>query len=187
MSRFVATCGVVICLLCCAVSAAGDEVRVIPLSEIITTSPQKGLQHVREARIQTNGKWDPEVFLQQIHNVSKGGSNTFIVDATNLYDALSASLDALTGPRRVDAPVLLNRSEPERGSFWLVAYLGSGPSNPTWWAIDSVAVEKDKVVLAYHETKPRPATDDERHYYYWIPLGKLDPGAYEVQLFDSDK
>ncbi len=167
--------------------ASTMETRSIPLSEIVTTSPQKGLRHIRDTRFETNNKWDPEVFLQQIHNVSNGGSNAFIVDATNLYDALWASLDVLTGPRRVDAPVPVNRSKPERGNFWLVAYLGSGPSNPSWWTISGVTVDKSKVVLSYQESKPSPATADVRHYYYWVPLGKLEPGPYEIQLLDVDK
>ena len=164
-----------------------SEQRTIPLSEILTTSPQKGLQHLRDAWQRKNNEQGAEVFLRQLHDVSNGSSNAFLVDATNMADALSASFSILAGSRSADTPAPVNTSNPKRGSHWLVAYLGTGPSNPTWWVIEGVAVGNGKVVLSYRKSKPAPATDDVHRYYYWIPLGKLDAGTYEVQLFDVER
>lgn len=166
---------------------AADERHMIPLSKIVTMGPQKGLQYVRVAWQQTNDDQSSEVFLQQMHNISRGGSNVFLVDAINLHDALSASFSALAGSRAADTPAPVETSNPKKGSHWLVAYLGTGPGNPTWWTVESVVVDQGKVALNYRKAKPQPATDDVQRYYYWVPLGKLDPGAYELQLVDADK
>jgi hypothetical protein len=163
------------------------EKRTIPLSEIVTTSPQDGLHNLSDAMQQKATDQNPETFTRQLHGASSGYSNLFLVDATDLHDALSASFTVLAGSQAVDTPAPVNKSKPKRGKYWLVAYLGSGPSNPTWWTVESVIVEKSTIRLTYHKTKPRPATDDIRRYYFWIPLGKLTPGDYELQLFDSDK
>jgi len=163
--------------------------RTIPLSEIVTTSPQKDLQSVKyvweKDKTQTPEAFDN--FMRQIQTASKGSSNIFLVDATNIHDAMSATFSMLVGLRSADTPAPVKTAQPKRGSHWLVAYLGSGPTNPTWWTIESVQVSEGKLVLSYRKSKPMPATDDVHPYYYWIALGKLSPGAYKVQLFDTDK
>jgi hypothetical protein len=30
------------------------------------------------------------------------------------------------------------------------------------------------------------STADIHYYYYWVPLGKLDDGVYNLELFDTD-
>jgi len=197
MKKLPIVVGITIC--CCFATAhvMADEAqdqnekgqRILPLSEIVTTSLQKELRSLRDA-------WEKDIkkpptafdsFMRQIQDINNGGSNAFIVDGTNLYDALWASSSILNGSRRADTPARVGPHNPDGGTYWLVAYLGSGPSNPTWWTVEGVNVDKGKVVLSYRESKPRPATDDIRRYYFWVPLGKLVPGAYEVQLFDVDK
>jgi hypothetical protein len=197
MKRLSVVVGMAICSCVVSARVMADESqdqnakvqRIIPLSEIVTTSSQTELRSLRDT-------WEKDInkpstafdtFMRQIQNINNGGSNVFIVDATNLYGALSASSNILIGSRRADTPAPVDTADPERGSHWLVAYLGSGPSNPTWWTVESVEVDKGKVVLSYRESKPRPATDDMRRYYYWVSLGRLTPGAYEVQLFDVEK
>jgi hypothetical protein len=137
-------------------------------------------------RRKKNGR-DPEIVLQQLSDLSRGSSNVFLVDANNFYDALSASFSILAGSNKPDTPPRVTKSKPERRSHWLVAYFGPGPSTPTWWTIERVIVDEGKVVLSYRRSKPQPATDDVRPYYYWIPLAKLNAGPYELQLFDADK
>ena len=166
-----------------------EESRKISLSEIVTSGPQEQLLPIKEAW-EKDGKQLPDVFsnaIRQIHGISNGASNAFLVDATNTQDCISASLSVLTGWRSADTPAPVNTTKPLRGSHWMIAYLGAGPSTPTWWTVESVAVAKDKVTLSYKAAKPSPATGDVRPYLYWIPLGKLAPGTYELQLFDADR
>lgn len=170
--------------------SAAKERRAIPLTEIVTTSPQKGLQSVRDVLQQNKNARQPDAadgYLRQLLSGSNGSSNVFLVDAPNIYGALSASFSILVGGRSADTPALVNTPDPPHGGHWLVAYLGAGPSNPTWWTLESVSVEKGKVILSYRPSKPSAATDDVHQYYYWIPLGKLDSGVYELQLVDADK
>lgn len=160
-----------------------EEARTIPLTEIVTTSPQKGLRNIDDVLGPAEAY---NTFMARFRNVTDGSSNAFLVDAIELRDALNASSRVLFGSRSADTPAPVNTPNAVRGRLWLVAYLGSGPSNPTWWTIESVRVAKGKVVLNYHRPKPQPATADVWRYLYWIPLGNLQPASYEVQLIDAD-
>lgn len=187
MNRLIVFAGVSAGLLASAYATADesrDEKRTIPLSEIITTSPQKDLRSIDDV---VGPKEAYNSYMMRFRNVSDGSSNVFLVDAKKIRDALDASSNVLFGSRSTDTPASQDKPNPERGSHWLVAFLGSGPSNPVWWTLESVSVKKGKVTLSYRKSKPRPATHDVRPYYFWIPLGKLDPGAYDVQLFDAEK
>jgi hypothetical protein len=195
MNRVVLSFGFAIAALLSAVAAAetpneqADERRVIPLSAIVTTSPQNGLQHVRDALQQEDCERKSAAtvgYLRQIQSVANGSSNVFLVDATNICDAISASFSIFLGSRSADTPAPVNTPDPIRGNHWLVVYLGLGPSNPTWWIVESVTVEGSQIALTYRKSPPSPTTADEHPYYYWIDLGALDPGFRELQLLDAD-
>lgn len=164
-----------------------DERRTIPLSEFVTTSPQNGLQAVQSLLQQKGNAQTANSYLRQLLSGANGSSNVFLVDATSLHDALAASFEVLVGSRSAETPAPVNAPNPKRGTFWLVAYLGTAPSNPTWWTIESVNVTNNRVVLDYRKAKPTSATADSHRYYYWVPLGKLTPGVYEIQLRDVDQ
>jgi hypothetical protein len=161
--------------------------RVVPPSRILTTGPQKGMRHVRNVFQQADNGQGAELFLRQLHDVSNNSSDVFLVDATDVMDALSASLSVLIGAHSADTPASGDAACARQGSYWLVAYLGTGPSSPTWWTVDHVVVGKNRVVLSYRKSKPAPATDDVQFYYYWVPLGRLDNSHYEIQLFDGER
>lgn len=167
------------------------EVVEISMSSMLTTSPQEGMLQTRDAFPQQSGDRNNIVtnsYLRQIlHETQGGASNAFLVDATDASDAVNASFRVLVGSGGAEIPVPVDKPDLLRGSLWLVVYLGSGPSNPTWWTVEGVTVDKARVVLSYRKPKPQPATDDRRRYYYWVPLGKLDQETYEIQLFDADK
>jgi hypothetical protein len=166
-----------------------DRKSMISLFDIVTTGPQQQLLPIKEAW-EKDGKQSPDVYrnaIRQIHSINNGASNAFLVDATTAQDCISASLSVLAGWHSADTPVPVNTTKPLRGSHWMVAYLGAGPSTPTWWTVESVVVAKDKVILRYKASKPSPATADVRPYMYWIPLGKLASGTYELQLLDADR
>lgn len=163
------------------------EQRTIPLSQIVSTSSQTGLESVDA--ILRKKKTAPVAgdSLRQVLDSRNGSSNVFLVDATTLDDALDASSVILVGSRAADAPVPVNTAKPKRGSHWLVVYLGVGPSEPVWWSIEAVSFESDKVLVSYRKAKPGAASRDLHYYYYWVPLGKLPAGTYQLQLFDVEK
>src|SRR5258707_685267 len=98
-----------------------NEVKKVSLSEIVTTSPQKGLQSVRDVLLQKGNAQTADGYLRQLLIGSNGSSNVFLVDATTIYDALEASSSILVGSRSAETPAPVNTSQPTRGTHWLVA------------------------------------------------------------------
>ena len=48
-----------------------------------------------------------------------------------------------------------------------------------------MAVDKNRVQLGYREPEVTFKSADAHSYYFWIPLGKLEPGVYNVGMYDS--
>lgn len=169
---------------CCVIvaTAQSNEEKSIPLSSIITTSPQSDLQAFDVAFPNENER---RKLFQQIRAFSSGASNLFLVDATNKLDAFKAGLSVLEGSHSADTPAPVNTADPKRGSHWLVAYLGVGPSDPVWWVVESVKIRRDTIRVSYHQPKANQVTRDVWRFYYWVPLGTLDPGNYQLEFYNT--
>ncbi len=165
--------------------------RIVPLSSVVTTGPQKGMEPANNVFRQEDGKRDNKAYYNYIgkieQNTHSGASNAFLIDATTVQDAVRASTRILLGSRAARTPAAVNTVHPIRGSHWLVAYLGTGPSDPTWWTVESIKVKDKTIRLAFRESPPTGATRDGLLYYYWAPLGTLNPGTYDIELFDLDR
>lgn len=175
--------------LCSSISYAEEPVK-IPLSSIMTTSPQKGMLHIRELLSQQPSNQitkSAQGYLTQIVQANRGGaSNVFLVDAGNAPSAIAASFNVFVGPWAANKPAYENSPDPNRGLHWLVAYLGLGDPHTATWEIDEVRREGNLITLSYHK-KPKPEDSDEDHrYYFWAPIANLSPGSYEVKLEDAD-
>jgi hypothetical protein len=66
-----------------------------------------------------------------------------------------------------------------------VAYLGNAHSDPLRWIVEGAAMDRGKIRLTYREPQSFIGTADSYPYFYWVPLGKVPPGVYQVELFDS--
>lgn len=178
----------------CAFIASADESdsqisRDVPLSSIVTTSTQKDLKHISKAipfknqvSASTNGH------LQQMSQAPKSGaSNIMLVDAKDIHEAVSASARVVIAGHAADAVVPINLPKQKHKGHWLVAFLGSGSSSPARWLVDSTTVQKNRIRLKYRKAPPSPATEDVHPYYFWIPLGSLEDGVYELELFDGEQ
>jgi len=154
----------------------------IPLSKIVTTSPQSDLQAFE---VVFPNEIERRKLFQRISAFSSGASNLFLVDATNTLDAFKASLSVLEGSHSADTPALVNTDDPDRGSHWLVAYLGVGPSQPVSWVVESVTVKRNSIRVSYHQPKANIVTGDIWRFYYWVPLGTLDPGNYQLEFYTT--
>lgn len=161
--------------------------RKIPLSQIFSTSQQKGLQNVRSVFQQEVEGQAANAYFRQLFAGTNGSSNVFLVDAVTSSDALAATLRVISGSHSADKPPTVNKSDPIRGNYWLVAYLGTASSSPPRWTIETVSVETNRVIVRYRKAKPSFGTEDSQSYYYWIPLGKLAPQAYEIQLVNDEQ
>jgi hypothetical protein len=166
------------------------QTRQIPLGETLTTSAQEGLQNVGDAFSDPD---NPEVksangYLQKILRSSENGaSNVFLVDATSAVDAVRSSAGVLLRSRAADSPAPVNMGRPKRGAHWLVAYLGTAQCFPVRWNVEGVAVEGNRIRLAYHtpDSTVHAVTTDVHAYLYWVPLSELAPGVYQLELFDA--
>lgn len=106
---------------------AADPV-MVPLAHMVTTSGQEGMQQVNEVLRRANAEKENKItnrYLGQIHEGfgRSGASNAFLVDATNLHDAIRASAGIYAGSRSASTPAAINQSHPVRGSHWLIASL----------------------------------------------------------------
>jgi hypothetical protein len=162
---------------------------IIPLSSIVTTSPQKGMLHLGELLAQASDQVAKSTrgYQTQNYQANKGGaSNVFMVDAGDAASAIVASYSVFVGPWSANTPAYENKPDPNRGSHWMVAYLGWGDNHSPTYEVDEVRRQGNVVTLKYR-TKPLPEDSDQEHqYFFWVPLGKLDPGSYEVKLEDGD-
>lgn len=158
--------------------------RSIPLSEIIATSSQAKMKHFNE--VFTNNAPTGEFYQRTLHSNITRPSNVFLVVAAVDSDAIGASIDVFFGGRSADTPAPIERPNPGLGSHWLVAYLGAGPSGPTWFVVEKVSVSANKISLIFSNPEAGSVTADVHHYYFWVPLGKLNPGIYRLELYDAE-
>jgi hypothetical protein len=165
--------------------------RTIPLSSVVTTGPQKEMQRAMKVFQRDDGKRDNKAYYNNIGQIEQGthsgASNAFLVDATTAQDAVKASKSTILGSGGARTPFPVNTPNPVRGSHWLVAYLGTAPSTPIWWTVESITVSDKTIRLTYRESPPTGATRDAQLYYYWAPLGQLAPGIYDLELFDAGR
>ncbi len=161
--------------------------REIPLAEVFSTVRQEGLQYVGSGRRIVDGKMVAQDYATAMDSLTRdrgGASNSFIVDASTIGDAIKATQRVLAGYRSADKPV--PSFNVETGSYWLAVYLGCGQSEPRRWIVESVTVSGSTIRLAYRQPQAKGQTTDIVHYYYWVPIGAVDDGAYTLELYDTD-
>jgi hypothetical protein len=169
-----------------AVEVGGESGRSIPLSEILSTSPQKNVRRIEDILSKDGNHQAASEYLRQILRCSNGSSNVFLVDSTTASDAIAASATILSGSHTADTPAVVDTPNPKRGSIWLVAYLGTGSSSPIKWTVERVRVHGTKVELIYRKSKPSPGTEDSIRYFYLVPLNTLTSNVYELQLINAE-
>jgi hypothetical protein len=148
---------------------------------MITTSPQPKMRNLGD--VFPDGEM--EDFKAKILSTHRNEASVFVVDAMNEKDAVSASAGVLFDSKPTDTEVTVNTADPPPGSHWLVAYLGMGPSHPARWIVERASIARNKIRLIYRKPELTSVTGDIQHYYYWVPLGKLKAGSYEVELYDA--
>lgn len=167
-----------------------ENMATIPLSSVVTTSPQKGMLHVRELLDQQTPDQiakSAHGYLTQILQANKGGaSNVFLVDAGNAQSAIAASFNVFVGPWTANTPAHENSPDPNRGLHWLVAYLGWGDPHAATWEIDEVRREGKVITLKYRKNRSPEDSDEDHLYFFWVPIARLSPGSYEVKLENAD-
>ncbi len=181
---------VVLALLVTSCDSASKEkpepepvAKTIPLKSIYSTNGQEGLIPVKR-REKDPSKAHLEAIRQEVRG---GASNILLVNGDDIVQAVNATRWAFTGGRSLEVPV---RPEPGDGpkpaSFWMVAFLGIDGSTPPAWLVRSAERKGQNIRLSVIKPKRNSSTKDERHYFVWVPLGKLEAGRYTLELFDTE-
>jgi hypothetical protein len=182
MNRVAVTVGLLLFAVCTIATPSDlNSEKTIPLSTVVTTGPQGEL---KAFQVEFPNEVERRKQFQQISAFSSGASNLFLVDATNSLDAFKATLSVLEGSHSAETPAPVNTAEPKRGNYWLVAYLGVGPSEPVWWVVESVTIKRNAIRVTFHQAKGNLVTRDVWRFYYWIPVGTLDPGKYQLEFYN---
>lgn len=177
---------IVLLLLTIATPVAADELRTIPFADVYAQLPQESMQAVKATS--NNDGLPTEKYgasLQRLlRDFKNAGSNVFIVQGETDVEAIEASERAFAGYAGIERPVA-KRDYDAKGTHWMVAYLGAGSSTPVY-EVDSITQEGNRIRFAFSKPNPLIVTTDVRRFLYWIRLGKLKAGDYELELFDSD-
>jgi hypothetical protein len=165
--------------------------RAVPLTSVVTTGPQKGMERASNVFLLADGKRDNKAYHNYIEAIElgtdSGASNAFLVDATTVQDAIRASKRIILGSRSARTAAPVDGERAIRGKYWLVALLGIGPSGPPRWVVESIVVEGRSVRLTYREPPSTGSHRDALPYYFWASIGTLDPGTYDIELYDADR
>jgi hypothetical protein len=172
------------CIAGCPGNQQGkDSERTIPLESTYATTGQKNVQTIRSDLEATYGK-DLDKIYEKVSDTSL--SHIFIVRGEDLNQAIKATRRAFTSSQRGDR-VIESDDNSAAAQCWVVAYLGSGSSTPPAWEVRWVKVKGQIVQLAVSEPKRKIASADWHTYLVWVPLGKLEPDTYSLELIDAEK
>ena len=164
------------------------ESRSIPLSSIISTSPQQELLSTHGILAQEDVDTDARVasrFLRQVLQGHKAGtSNLFLIQAAIPRYAMTATSKVLLNGHDVSQVVVGDATASVDAKHWLVAYLGQGSNDFVSWSIESAKINEHEIVLSVASNSASTAVGT-RPYYYWVPLGTLEPGHYQLKLVDA--
>jgi hypothetical protein len=167
-------------------ASAKPTSRKIPLGEIYSTSDQEGLKKVSRAFFlaKDGSKTYVDPYGRRLddiqHQFRAGGSNLALVRGKDLTAAIHASALALLGGRSFDS-VVDPEERPISDQLWLLVYFGTAGSTPPAWLIESV--DQDGRLIRVTFRRSRALTKDLERYLAWIPLGPLDDGGYDLELF----
>jgi hypothetical protein len=158
-----------------------DATRRIPLGSIYYSSSQ------RETKIIDTGRNDKEC-REQLWELFRaleyiGPSNLHLARGDSVAEAVVASLFVFAGTDSADWPVASNRSTRSE-EYWLAAYLGT-TGNHGEWILKEAAVRGDSIRLSYEVREAGPINFGMHPYIAWVPVGKLKPGSYVLELRDA--
>jgi RNA polymerase sigma factor (sigma-70 family) len=163
---------------------------LIPLESVYGTTGQKEIRNMSAGfNVRADGKkvyrepYGPDLDLLNSEG-RQGASNVFLVRGRDVKDAVQATWEVFAARAPADVPPAANR-QARQAPLWAVAFFGITGSSPVAWKVRAVTVKGKAVRIAYETGEAR--TNDLHPYYAWVPLGRLEPGAYTVELFDAGR
>ena len=116
---------------------------------------------------------------------SIGASNVCLVLGDDLAEGINATRMVFAGGRSADSPASRERTSTSR-QYWMVAYFGVSHRGPAAWAIESVKQNGNAFRVSFTRPKADGTTADTHQYFLWVPVGELEAGQYELELFNAD-
>jgi hypothetical protein len=159
-------------------------VRKVPLDQIYASVIQPGLRKFPDI-----ADWKEKVTAERVTDIFRsvarnGSSNAFLVCGDGIAEAIRSAHPMLCGGAGADTAY--SEKETPR-PVWLAAFLGNAIISPLEWVVEFVTVEGRQIRLIY---RPRDRAEEAEvvpwhcSYNYWVPLPKLTPGVYTVELYD---
>jgi hypothetical protein len=164
-------------------SKNGDgKKKEIPLNSVYFTDQQAGLKWL------TLGEADKDlqkVMLEVFRAISKlGASTVFLASGDNIREAFGSSWEALCHGAGTEN--LVKTENLKSNEAWLVVFFGIQGGKGTW-QITSVEIKDKQIRMSYKKPKRGAIVATMSGEMALAPLGKLEPGAYSVELFDADE
>jgi hypothetical protein len=150
-----------------------DETRPIPLNTVYATFNQEGLKSVDTAAHREG--------LGEISSMLQEGSQQLVLClGSDLAAAVKGSASSFSIPEESFATI----SGATTDTLWLVAYLGSDGSLPPAYQVRYIETTGKTIRVAYERDGSPVRSCDLRAYVVWVPLGRVEEGAYALELFD---
>ncbi len=147
---------------------------VMPLDTAYATFNQEGLRRLDNS-VDTDG------VLQVLSNNQESPQRIVLCVGNDIAAAVQASEVSFA---RADEPVPAI-SAAANDTLWLAAYLGSDGSLPSAFRLQAIEVTGKNVRVAYERDESPLRSADLRAYLIWVPLGRVAPGEYTLELFDA--
>jgi hypothetical protein len=174
-----------------------EETKTVPKKLIHVSNPDQDNPRPKDWT-----RADAEM-VQEILSVAKQGgpSNVLLVHGDDLRWAVastwqaynpysSAGAEAVLTARNPSPKKKMEGDPPKEKPFdvWVVAYLGRDSSSR--WSIKSVERTGNRIRVLYTDHYRDPGVlvrvGDDKPYMMWAPLGRLEPGKYTVELYETN-
>ena len=157
---------------CGGFSAAVQEKKVtIPLAGVYAFVPTKNM-------IRATGVSDREM-VNDLRRTKSLTPNVYLVGGKDIDNAIKHTHKLIYGSEFGD---FIKAGADGKAHAWVVLYLGISSSSPPMFSVDSIERIGMQIKINYQTHKPTFQTLDNACYYFWIPLGELSAGKYQLQV-----
>ena len=147
---------------------------MIPLDTVYATFNQEGFKSL-DLEVETNG------LFQVLSAVRESPQQIILCVGSDVASAVIASELGFATPDEATPPVTGGTSD----TLWLAAYLGSDGSVPSAFRLRAIEVNGKTIRVEYERDESPVRSADLRNYLIWVPLGRVEAGAYTLELFDT--
>jgi hypothetical protein len=162
----------------------------ISLQSIYGTSGQEGITPLNSRVLFDKNKVQQyrEPFgaaLAELRAKVRRDTHVLLTRGDDVTSSINATFNVLLGGQTADLPATDNPKSTSK-KFWLAVRLPDGPQG-LHWLVKSVTVNEKTIRFSFSAANTGATGFIVGVHWYWVPLGELEPGAYSLELFDSDR